>query len=124
MRPNPSTLSYTVTSSGAQYSVAVPAEVTTATLYVQMLIESIPVPDPNQKWDTNVTLPSEEELRSQVDAGCRFYPRCPYRMDRCLIKQPPLFQIDSGEHQAACYLYDGTPAGPGVIENQAATKAE
>ena len=92
--------------------------------YVQMLIESIPVPDPNQKWDTDVTLPSEEELRSQVDTGCRFYPRCPYRMDRCLIKQPPLFQIDSGEHQAACYLYDGTPAGPGVIENQAATKAE
>ena len=92
--------------------------------YVQMLIESIPVPDPNQKWDTNVTLPSEEELRSQVDTGCRFYPRCPYRMDRCLIKQPPLFQIDSGNHQAACYLYDGTPAEANVMEDQIATKAE
>ena len=94
--------------------------------YVQMLIESIPVPDPNQKWDTDVTLPREEELRSQVDVGCRFYPRCPYRMDRCLIKQPPLFQIDSGDHQAACYLYDGTPAEDqaGVAEKQAGTKAE
>jgi len=94
--------------------------------YVQMLIESIPVPDPNQKWDTLVSLPSEEELRSQVDVGCRFYPRCPYRMDRCLIKQPPLFQIDSGDHQAACYLYDGTPAEAqaSMTENQAATKAE
>jgi peptide/nickel transport system ATP-binding protein len=94
--------------------------------YVKMLIESIPVPDPNQKWDTDVTLPSEEELRSQVDVGCRFYPRCPYRMDRCLIKQPPLFQIDSGDHQAACYLYDGTPAvvQAGMPENQAETKAE
>jgi oligopeptide/dipeptide ABC transporter ATP-binding protein len=71
-----------------------------------MLIESIPVPDPNQKWDTNVTLPSEEELRSQVDTGCRFYPRCPYHMDRCLVKQPPLYEIDSGTHRAACYLYD------------------
>jgi peptide/nickel transport system ATP-binding protein len=78
--------------------------------YVKLLIESIPVPDPNQKWDTQVALPSEEELRSQVDVGCRFYPRCSFRMDRCLIKQPPLFQIDSGDHQAACYLYDGTPA--------------
>jgi peptide/nickel transport system ATP-binding protein len=74
--------------------------------YVKMLIESIPVPDPNQKWDTNVTLPSEEELRSQVDTGCRFYPRCPYHMDRCLVKQPPLYEIDSGTHRAACYLYD------------------
>jgi peptide/nickel transport system ATP-binding protein len=92
--------------------------------YVQMLIESIPVPDPNQKWDTDVTLPSEEELRSQVDTGCRFYPRCPYRMDRCLIKQPPLYEIDSGDHQAACYLYDETPAESGVTENQAATKTE
>jgi peptide/nickel transport system ATP-binding protein len=96
--------------------------------YVQMLIDSVPVPDPNQKWDTTVTLPSEEELRSQVDTGCRFYPRCPYRMDRCLVKQPPLFQIDSGKHQAACYLYD--PASPsaeaqaGVIDEQATTKAE
>jgi len=78
--------------------------------YVQMLIESIPVPDPNQKWNTDVTLPSEEELRSQVDTGCRFYPRCPYHMDRCLVKQPPLYEIDSGTHRAACYLYDQTPA--------------
>ena len=94
--------------------------------YVQMLIESIPVPDPNQKWNTNVTLPSEEELRSQVDVGCRFYPRCPYRMDRCLVRQPPLFQIDSGDHRAACYLHDpelpSTEAG--VTEKPAATKAE
>jgi peptide/nickel transport system ATP-binding protein len=94
--------------------------------YVKMLIESIPVPDPNQKWDTDVSLPSEEELRSQVDTGCRFYPRCPYRMDRCLVKQPPLFQIDSGAHQASCYLYD--PAVPsaesGVMEKRAENDAE
>jgi hypothetical protein len=46
-------------------------------------------------------------------------------MDRCLIKQPPLFQID-GDHQAACYLYDGTPleAQAGRMENQSATRAE
>jgi peptide/nickel transport system ATP-binding protein len=94
--------------------------------YVQMLIESIPVPDPNQKWNTDVTLPSEEELRSQVDTGCRFYPRCPYHMDRCLVKQPPLFQIDSADHQAACYLYDQTTAEDqaGVMEKRSATKAE
>jgi peptide/nickel transport system ATP-binding protein len=94
--------------------------------YVQMLIESIPVPDPNQKWDTDVTLPSEEELRSHVDVGCRFYPRCPYRMDRCLVRQPPLFQIDGDAHQAACYLYDGTPAEgqAGPVEHQATNEAE
>ncbi len=34
--------------------------------YVQQLISSIPVPDPTQKWDTDITLPPEEELRGQV----------------------------------------------------------
>jgi oligopeptide/dipeptide ABC transporter ATP-binding protein len=71
-----------------------------------MLIDSIPVPDPEQKWDTDLVLPDEETLRSQIDSGCRYYPRCPYHMDRCLVKQPPLYQIDSAQHQAACYLYD------------------
>jgi len=94
--------------------------------YVKMLIDSIPVPDPNQKWDTLVSLPSEEELRSHVDSGCRFYPRCPYRMDRCLVKHPPLFQIDGGAHQAACYLYDPVmpSAEDNVMEKQAENETE
>ena len=57
--------------------------------YVQLLINSIPVPDPTQRWDTNISLPPEEELRGQVESGCRFYSRCPARMDRCLIEHPP-----------------------------------
>jgi len=94
--------------------------------YVQLLIESVPVPDPNQKWNTNVTLPSEEELRGQVDTGCRFYPRCPYHMDRCLVKQPPLYEIDSGTHRAACYLYDQSPAEAqsGGLEQQEESRVE
>jgi peptide/nickel transport system ATP-binding protein len=74
--------------------------------YVQLLIDSIPVPDPMQKWDTNLVLPLEEELRSQANSGCRFYPRCPTRMDRCLLKQPPLYTVNGPDHQAACYLYE------------------
>lgn len=74
--------------------------------YVQLLIDSIPVPDPTQRWRTNLVLPSEEELRSKVNTGCRFYPRCPHRMDRCLVKQPPLYPVDGNHHEAACYLYE------------------
>ncbi|MCS7220436.1 MAG: ABC transporter ATP-binding protein [Anaerolineae bacterium] len=74
--------------------------------YVQLLIDSIPVPDPTQRWNTNLVLPSEEELRSKVNTGCRFYPRCPHRMDRCLVKQPPLYPVDGDRHEAACYLYE------------------
>lgn len=74
--------------------------------YVQLLIDSIPVPDPTQKWNTNLVLPSEEELRSQVNTGCRFYPRCPHRMERCLVRQPLLYPVDGNNHEAACYLYE------------------
>ncbi len=73
--------------------------------YVQLLINSIPVPDPNQRWDTNISLPSEEELRSQTETGCRFHPRCPHRMERCLEKRPPLYAVEE-EHEVACYLYE------------------
>ncbi len=74
--------------------------------YVQLLINSIPVPDPDVKWDTNLRLPSEEEMRSNAASGCRFYPRCPQRMDRCLQALPPLYPIEA-QHEAACYLYEG-----------------
>lgn len=76
--------------------------------YVQELIGSIPVPDPNVKWDTKVALPDDEQLRTRVDSGCRFYPRCTQRMDRCLTNRPPLYAIDDA-HLAACYLHDEQP---------------
>jgi len=74
--------------------------------YVQQLISSIPVPDPTERWDTDITLPPEEELRGQVESGCRFYPRCPSRMDRCMTKRPPLYRMDGQGHEVACYLYE------------------
>ena len=73
--------------------------------YVQQLIDSIPVPDPDQKWDSDISLPDDEQLRAQIDSSCRFYPRCPQRLDRCLTKQPPLYQMGEVNHQVACYLY-------------------
>lgn len=73
--------------------------------YVQQLIGSIPVPDPDQRWDTVMTLPDDEALRAQIKSGCRFYPRCPVHLDRCLQAQPALYEVES-DHQVACYLYE------------------
>ncbi|MCA0456211.1 MAG: ABC transporter ATP-binding protein [Chloroflexi bacterium] len=74
--------------------------------YVQLLVDSVPVPDPDIKWEGEINLPPEEEMRSSVHSGCRFYPRCPSRMERCLTAQPPLYKIDAIDHEASCYLYD------------------
>lgn len=73
--------------------------------YVQLLVDSVPVPDPNVKWSGEIDLPPEEEMRSSVHGGCRFYPRCPRRMDRCLVAQPPLYMVDDLDHQVSCFLY-------------------
>ncbi|MCP4356632.1 MAG: ABC transporter ATP-binding protein [Chloroflexi bacterium] len=74
--------------------------------YVQQLIGSIPVPDPDQKWSTTISLPDDEEMRQDAESGCRFYSRCPHRWDKCLTAQPPLFQINGEAHESACYRYE------------------
>lgn len=79
--------------------------------YVQLLINSIPVPDPRVRWggDTEATTVDDEEMRVSTESGCRFYPRCQYRMERCLTKRPPLYTVGPGGHEATCYLYDEKP---------------
>jgi peptide/nickel transport system ATP-binding protein len=74
--------------------------------YVQELIGSIPVPDPSVRWDMAISLPSEEKMREET-GGCRFYMRCPLRMDRCRETQPPLRSVDE-DRAVACYLYEQT----------------
>jgi len=74
--------------------------------YVQLLVDSVPAPNPREKWDTEIELPDEEVMRSAAATGCRFYPRCPQRMERCLEALPPLYDIDGSGHEAACYLYE------------------
>ncbi len=80
--------------------------------YVQLLIDSVPVPDPTDKWDVDISLPSEEEMRTAASEGCRYYPRCPHRMDKCLVAQPPLYKMDKPKHEAACYLYEENEVAP------------
>lgn len=74
--------------------------------YVQLLIDSIPVPDPNIKWGGEaISTLDDEQMRTSITGGCRFYGRCRYRMDHCLEKAPPLYPVGEAEHEAACYLY-------------------
>lgn len=72
--------------------------------YVQELIDSIPVPDPKMKWDTKITLPSEEVMRMKSSVDCRFYHRCPKHMDICTKAFPEYAKVED-DHEVACYLY-------------------
>jgi peptide/nickel transport system ATP-binding protein len=83
--------------------------------YVQLLVDSVPQPDPDDRWDMDIELPDEEVMRSSAAKGCRFYPRCPKRLDRCLEAQPPLYWVDALDHQASCYLYEDKEVNKAVV---------
>jgi peptide/nickel transport system ATP-binding protein len=69
--------------------------------YTQLLIGSIPLPDPNHPWQGEAR-PGAENAGS--DRGCRFAARCPEVMPMCHQAVPPLYR--TGPHRAAArYLY-------------------
>jgi peptide/nickel transport system ATP-binding protein len=85
--------------------------------YVQLLLSSIPVPDPSQRWQTDVQIPSELEQQRDARGGCPFYARCPFHMDRCRETPPPLYDLDAQGHQCACYLCEDGKKGDAPLED-------
>ncbi|HIC88244.1 MAG TPA: ABC transporter ATP-binding protein, partial [Anaerolineae bacterium] len=72
--------------------------------YTQLLIGSIPLPDPERRW-SGESPASVFGKQARADMGCKFANRCPHASPLCLEKAPPLFQTD--QHRAtACYLYE------------------
>ena len=73
--------------------------------YTQLLVGSIPWPDPRRPWgDTDVAFPKSVAF-DETAPGCKFAPRCPFVFEPCTVgERPPLFQLDDGR-AASCYLY-------------------
>lgn len=70
--------------------------------YTQLLINSVPEPDPSKKWAKRTdlkTLESEEFMLK----GCKFAGRCPHVMDICTRVEPEGFEKD--DRTVKCYLY-------------------
>jgi oligopeptide/dipeptide ABC transporter ATP-binding protein len=92
--------------------------------YTQLLVNSIPWPDPTTLWGEAVE--AAKGIGARENKGCKFATRCPHVMDRCLEAIPPLFKIDQ-LHAASCYLFDskGTLDNPdiGAMFTSVETKA-
>lgn len=70
--------------------------------YVKLLVSSIPVPDPRSRWRDRITLPRIEMYSREVE-GCKFYDRCPIRVEgRCEKERPVLEEVESN-HWVACW---------------------
>jgi oligopeptide/dipeptide ABC transporter ATP-binding protein len=75
--------------------------------YTQLLVSSIPLPDPDRLWAAEQP-PSPLAVGVRGDRGCPFAARCPHTMERCLEEAPPFFQV-SPRRAAACYLHQDAP---------------
>jgi oligopeptide/dipeptide ABC transporter ATP-binding protein len=76
--------------------------------YTQALLSAIPrIGDGRSSIFANPDLFIEGELPNPIDLplGCRFYSRCPQRLERCRT-EPPVLQETASQHQTACHLYD------------------
>ena len=72
--------------------------------YTQLLIDSIPLADPEQTWDSEVEIPTDEAGAGGDRGGCLFRRRCPHAMDICAGERPPFYEVGANR-QSACYLY-------------------
>jgi peptide/nickel transport system ATP-binding protein len=87
--------------------------------YTDILLKSIPVPDPKVRPDPSSRI--EGEIPSPVfpPSGCRFRTRCPRAEDRCAIEEPVVRAIEPG-HFVACHFPLFGDVAPAASRNGAA----
>lgn len=74
--------------------------------YTRLLVSSIPLPDPDLPWGGEGDLERKTGAKgaSASKQGCKFADRCPFVMDECRAKHPPLYRTNE-DRAVACYLY-------------------
>jgi peptide/nickel transport system ATP-binding protein len=70
--------------------------------YTQVLLSSIPEPDPSAARVERVRIDGEPPSPVLPPSGCRFRTRCPSATDRCATEEPMLRDIADG-HFVACH---------------------
>ncbi len=77
--------------------------------YSKALISATPVPDPTVKRE-RIILKGEIPSPIFIPSGCRFWPRCPWAMDICRKKEPPMAQVER-DRWVYCWLFAEEAAG-------------
>jgi peptide/nickel transport system ATP-binding protein len=74
--------------------------------YTQLLLASLPSPDPDVRWKDRMEV--TEQTAETPDYGrqrCLFAERCPHVMERCWQEVPEPLPVRQGQW-ARCFLYD------------------
>ncbi|MDQ3693386.1 MAG: ABC transporter ATP-binding protein [Chloroflexota bacterium] len=70
--------------------------------YTKMLITSLPSLTTKHQL---VGIPGSPPSLLNPPGGCPFHPRCPFAMDICKLRMPPVRELRPN-HQVACHLYE------------------
>ncbi len=71
--------------------------------YTQLLLRSVPQPDPDCRTDDAQLLVGEPPSPIDPPPGCRFHTRCPYAEPVCAREDPPLCAC--GPRAVACHRF-------------------
>jgi oligopeptide/dipeptide ABC transporter ATP-binding protein len=69
------------------------------------------VPEVGETPHEAIQIEGEPPSAVRVPAGCRFHPRCPWKIDRCVHEEPALTMLAPG-HMVACHVAEA--GGPGA----------
>lgn len=74
--------------------------------YTQLLLSSVPVPDPDARWIDRLEVTEQTaEPGPATRERCLYAGRCPYVFDRCWNERPQMYTAKPN-HLARCFLYD------------------
>ncbi|MDJ0522829.1 MAG: ABC transporter ATP-binding protein [Planctomycetota bacterium] len=88
--------------------------------YTRGLLRSLPRPDKERKTRLD-TIPGIVPSVFDFPKGCKFWTRCPEKIDRCEIEEPELVEITPGR-KCRCHLVEpqGTPAAQEPVQEEPA----
>lgn len=71
--------------------------------YTKALIEALPEYDKRGEWSVKRARPPGIEVKEFVMPYCKYAHTCPFKMDVCSEKRPPMFDVN--EVKVSCWLY-------------------
>ena len=78
--------------------------------YTWSLLRAMPRVDEVEK-ERLVSIKGMPPDLGKLPPGCKFHPRCKFRIDRCFTEEPPLAEVDPGQ-MARCWVLMKNVANP------------
>jgi len=70
--------------------------------YTWSLLRSVPRVD-ERRHERLISIEGMPPDLARLPSGCKFHPRCPFKIDRCLREEPPLEEVSPGQ-DARCWV--------------------